>query len=114
MARRPFDIVVITSPDAQSARSVLGLIKSSCGGDLELGEDSGKGGCFDADDLAFQTPDGTIFVSSCDPFGARLGSGGGTIAALSEADEIHSKLNGDGNNSRPTVLICHAGGESSR
>ncbi|EJK67806.1 hypothetical protein THAOC_11109 [Thalassiosira oceanica] len=114
MARRPFDIVVITSPDAQSARSVLGLIKSSCGGDMELGEDSGKGGCFDADDLTFQTPDGTIYVSSCDPFGARLGSGGGTIAALSEADEIHSKLNGDGNNSRPTVLICHAGGESSR
>ena len=107
----PFDIVVITSPDAQAARSVLGLIKSSCG--VELGENSiGLGDCCEAGDLAFQTPDGTVFVSSFDPYGARLGSGGGTIAALARADEIHSKLNGD--NSRPTVLICHAGGESSR
>ena len=113
MVRRPFDIVVITSPDAQSARSVLGLIKSSCGGEA-LNEDSDLGGCFDdEDDLAFQAPDGTTYVSSYDPYGARLGSGGGTIAALSQADEIHSKVSGDGS-TRPTVLICHAGGESSR
>ena len=36
-----------------------------------------------------QSSDGTIFISSHDPYGVRLGSGGGTIAALAEAHEAY-------------------------
>ena len=129
----PFDVIVITSPDAEAAHAVRGLIKSSCGDFPSCQQPQ-------TEDSVLQSSDGTLFISSCDPYGARMGSGGGTIAALAEADEAYARwhkkgqlnfLGNDekkhpqddsgGNNSTvcsttqsPTVLICHAGGESSR
>ena len=104
-----FDVIVITSPDQTAATAVQQLILSSCGD-------------FSNNDLStsptLHATDGTIFLSSCDPYGARLGSGGGTIAALAEAHEAYynncnTHLEKD-DLQPPTVLICHAGGESSR
>ncbi|EED86683.1 predicted protein [Thalassiosira pseudonana CCMP1335] len=119
--RCPFDIIVITSPDAAAARAVRNLILSSCGQfpSNYLGHHNDDN---NDDSNILQSSDGTIFISSCDSFGARLGSGGGTIAALAEADDVYQNWDRvmqnickeDKQSSTPTVLICHAGGESSR
>lgn len=123
----PFDVIVITSPDLESSHAVRDLIKSSCGDFSSRIQDVTL-----RNENAMRASDGTIFVSSYDPYGARMGSGGGTIAAMAEADEVYSQFmtvstpcNEDGITSNeqykeqltgdpPTVLICHAGGESSR
>eukprot|EP00957_Ditylum_brightwellii_P022549 1701179-Ditylum_brightwellii.AAC.1 len=75
-----------------------------------------------------------LVLSTSDPFDARMGSGGGTIAALDYADEMWEKewkkrSAGSGGKKRvkkdaakheeegpqpPSVLVVHAGGESSR
>ena len=47
-------------------------------------------------------------ISTCDPFGVRCGSGGGTIAALNEYTTTTTKTNNE------AILILHAGGDSSR
>ncbi|KAL9186619.1 hypothetical protein ACHAXT_005857 [Thalassiosira profunda] len=117
MRTSPFDVVVITSPDAPSARAARELIRSSCGAfpSADPSEEDVSDGS------VLQSADGTLFVSSCDPYGARMGSGGGTIAALAEADEAYRQrgklqltdVDGAGADP-PTVLVCHAGGESSR
>eukprot|EP00984_Skeletonema_dohrnii_P037983 scaffold40707_cov228-Skeletonema_dohrnii-CCMP3373.AAC.2 len=108
----PFDVIVITSPDQKAAIAVRELIISSCG-------DFSSSHTDDLSSPTLRSTDGTIFISSCDPYGARLGSGGGTIAALAEAHEAYYDNSNDiSSNStedeEPTVLICHAGGESSR
>ena len=79
----PFDHIVITSPDQKAAEAALcgPLTNISC-------------------------PNSTI-TSTCDPMNTRMGSGGGTIAAL---DHVSSSSNEE----EETVLIIHAGGESSR
>jgi len=113
----PFDIIVITSPDEKAAIAVRELIISSCG-DFDLSSATPT--------LLRHSANGTIFISSCDPYGTRLGSGGGTLSALAEAHEAYcyyGNRSPTANNSQesqqqqqqpPTVLICHAGGESSR
>eukprot|EP00986_Skeletonema_menzelii_P014576 scaffold9781_cov80-Skeletonema_menzelii.AAC.3 len=110
----PFDAIVITSPDQKAAIAVRELIISSCGNFC-----SSSSSTRDEESTSqtlHSSEDGTIFLSSCDPYGARLGSGGGTIAALAEAQEAYYNNTTDGVEERgePTVLICHAGGESSR
>ncbi|CAB9526965.1 L-fucose kinase [Seminavis robusta] len=46
----------------------------------------------------------TKFLATCDPLGCRCGSGGGTLAALEAS----------GDDPDATILILHAGGDSSR
>ncbi len=108
----PFDVIVITSPDQKAAIAVRELILSSCGNFSSSSRS--RDDTFSSQPL--HLTDGTIFLSSCDPYGSRLGSGGGTIAALAEAHEAYySATNNNTTTKRePTVLICHAGGESSR
>ena len=151
----PFDVIVVTSPDALAARAARELISSSFGAFVvnlpppsdDLDDDGA--GHDDGDDCGLRTTTTNamttpLFLSTCDPHGARLGSGGGTVAALAEADEAwhshrrcsglrrrHGRLDrprgegddddddddnhdGDDRAPSPTVLICHAGGESSR
>jgi galactokinase/mevalonate kinase-like predicted kinase/tetratricopeptide (TPR) repeat protein len=122
----PFDVIVITSPDQKAAVAARQLIISSCAdfsSSLDSSQSSSSSSLSSGGTLI--STDGTIFISSCDPYGTRLGSGGGTLAALYEAREAYYQINsvettgdGDANDgggfSEPTVLICHAGGESSR
>lgn len=52
-------------------------------------------------------------LSTCDPYGMKLGSGGGTIAALEYSDT--ASLDGENSNGAAgNLLIIHAGGDSSR
>lgn len=71
----PFDVIVITSPDPDAAP---------------------------VQTLEPHLPSHVRLLSTTDPFGARCGSGGGTLAALDLCTPGES------------VLIIHAGGESSR
>jgi fucokinase len=81
----PFDCVIVTSPDEASAQSLNGPLHILKRRVLD------------------KYPSQAIqLISTCDPFGARCGSGGGTIAALEYASSDQS------------VLILHAGGDSSR
>ncbi len=121
----PFDVIVITSPDLESSHAVRELIKSSCGDFSSTIQVDTLG-----NECAMKCSDGTIVISSCDPYGTRIGSGGGTVAAMAEADEVYSEIMQMSSPERdragitnaeqgiigdpPTVLICHAGGESSR
>ena len=127
----PFDVIVITSPDTQAATAAQELIISSCGdfsssSKTTLADQSQNNDNNDSAPVVLQSNNGTIYISSCDPYGARMGSGGGTIAALAEADyayqQKHIAMNDKNEeleqpilkSDYPTVLICHAGGESSR
>ena len=127
----PFDVIVITSPDAEAARAVQELISTTCcqlfssasasDGSSEPDDPSSlplpsANGGEDESSGIFQSANGTIFISSYDPYGCRMGSGGGTIAALAEADKVYCERHNQSKNNgkKPTVLICHAGGESSR
>ncbi len=84
----PFDHVIITFPDAAAARTAaLGPLVA----------------------LPQQYPNVVTFTATADPYDARVGSGGGTVAALTD------HINGDGTTCLPvTVLILHAGGAASR
>jgi galactokinase/mevalonate kinase-like predicted kinase len=82
----PFDCIVVTSPDAASAASAEAPLTRI----LERR-------------LKQEYPDQTIrIISTYDSYGARCGSGGGTLAALEFAAPGE------------TVLVLHAGGDSSR
>ena len=82
----PFDCIVVTFPDAKSAESANEPLESILRKRLRR-----------------HYPSQTIrVVSTFDPFGARCGSGGGTLAALEFAKKDE------------TVLVLHAGGDSSR
>ena len=98
----PFDVIVVTSPDDLAARAARELISSSFGAfvvNLPPPPDDLDGDCHgdgayhdDGDDCGLRTTSTNamttpLFLSTCDPHGARLGSGGGTVAALAEADE---------------------------
>ena len=114
MGGGPFDVIVVTSPDDLSALAARELISSSFG--LSPFTSPSDDSC---DDCRYynEQEESPFFISSCDPYGTKLGSGGGTIAALAEADEVWNFHRGAGDDSppqHPTVLICHAGGESSR
>ena len=82
----PFDCIVVTSPDAASAASAKAPLTRV----LERR-------------LKQKYPGQNIrIVSTYDSYGARCGSGGGTLAALEFASPGE------------TVLVLHAGGDSSR
>jgi hypothetical protein len=93
----PFDHVIITFPDAAAARTAeLGPIQSLI-----------------ATHRIYQT---VRFTATADPYDARVGSGGGTAAALYD----HSKFDTTASTTSTkttlteTVLILHAGGAASR
>ena len=87
----PFDVIVVTSPDDLSALAATELISSS------FGQSPLTSPSDDSCDEYYQYNDhknneegkqtSPLFLSSCDPYGTKLGSGGGTIAALAEADD---------------------------
>jgi galactokinase/mevalonate kinase-like predicted kinase len=62
-----------------------------------------------------QYPTCTV-TATTDPWGSRVGSGGGTVAALDVLNCINTSNDdsGDDDATLQTVLILHAGGESSR
>ena len=82
----PFEVVVVTFPDEGASRV-------ASGGPLQ--------------DLKVIYPK-TEFLACCDPLGCRCGSGGGTLAAL---EQVESEV---GDAQSKTILILHAGGDSSR
>lgn len=91
----PFHTFVVTSPDSEAAKAALkGPLKRS---NLPFfGIDS-------------QMHDSPLIISTSDPFDTRVGSGGGTLQALSEADQQWNRKDECG-----SVCIIHAGGQSSR
>jgi fucokinase len=84
----PFDCIIVTSPDEASARSAEGPLKEILQRDL----------------CRLYPKQFIEIISTCDPLGARCGSGGGTLAALEECEDFENK----------TILMLHAGGDSSR
>lgn len=80
----PFDCIIVTSPDEASAQSSNGAVE------------------FLKRHITQKYQQPIRLISTCDPFGARCGSGGGTIAALEYASPGES------------ILVLHAGGDSSR
>ncbi|VEU41868.1 unnamed protein product [Pseudo-nitzschia multistriata] len=109
----PFTTVVVTNPDEASACSAQKLLESTLKRYLNdkrrYGED--------------ETAINVKVISTCDPFGARCGSFGGTLAALDLLRDNSSGSNGDndvrrssegGESCVETVLCLHAGGDSSR
>mmetsp|Transcript_41753 Transcript_41753/g.46610 ORF Transcript_41753/g.46610 Transcript_41753/m.46610 type:complete len:1263 (-) Transcript_41753:750-4538(-) len=87
----PFTVIIVTNPDEKSARSAQRLLNST----LKRYFDDN-----------YDTKEEIKIISTYDPFGARCGSFGGTLAAL--------ELIGKENNVNETVLCLHAGGDSSR
>jgi hypothetical protein len=67
-SKTPFDIIIITSPDYPSSLAVRELIISSCGQ-----FPSHYLASQDAETTVLYSDCGTVFVSTCDPFGARMG-----------------------------------------
>eukprot|EP00557_Chaetoceros_sp_GSL56_P014727 CAMPEP_0176478596 /NCGR_PEP_ID=MMETSP0200_2-20121128/1270_1 /TAXON_ID=947934 /ORGANISM="Chaetoceros sp., Strain GSL56" /LENGTH=1200 /DNA_ID=CAMNT_0017874543 /DNA_START=62 /DNA_END=3667 /DNA_ORIENTATION=+ len=89
----PFHTIVVTSPDATAAEAArLAPLKR--------------------ENLPAFIDRNTNLISSSDPLDTRMGSGGGTLAAIQEADnvaKIREDYGGIG-----SILIIHAGGQSSR
>ena len=91
----PFHSIVVTSPDSIAAKAALnGPLKRE---NLNLPSDG--------------SAEGITIISTSDPFDTRMGSGGGTLAALQEADSVQKSraVTREG-----STLIIHAGGQSSR
>lgn len=86
----PFTTIIVTNPDEVAARSAQQLLDSTLKRYLSM----------TSKDITVKE---IQIISTCDPFGARCGSFGGTLAAL--------ELVNDPND---TVLCLHAGGDSSR
>ncbi len=107
MTEFPFHTIVVTSPDSHSAEAALqGPLHSS-----SLPETFKKGNNHDVH-----------IYSTSDPYDSRMGSGGGTLAALDVADSNKYNRQKQSNSINDTthytqngsVLIIHAGGQSSR
>ena len=101
-SRFPFDCIVVTSPDEASAESAKVPLKRLL-----------------HDRLIHDYPEQVIrIVSTYDSFGARCGSGGGTLAALECAAKANDHSGSDDKNGDcsvvETILVLHAGGDSSR
>ena len=108
----PFHTIVVTSPDSRAASAAQ----------------DGEGGPLHQQNLpsAIQSAGGGIqIISTSDPHNTRMGSGGGTLTALDEADESMAvdvdedldadvEVNDSANKRGRSVLIIHAGGQSSR
>jgi fucokinase len=93
----PFAVVVLSFPDARAQVAAEG---APFWKDLQLRYPLAR------------------FVATTDPYGCRVGSGGGTLQALSAAtddDSANDGMNDSSSTSRcPSILILHAGGQSSR
>ena len=100
--RFPFDCIIVTSPDEASAESAKVPLKRLL-----------------HDQLLHDYPEQVIrIVSTYDSFGARCGSGGGTLAALECATNSNNPSDSDDKDDDKKVveniLVLHAGGDSSR
>ena len=96
----PFGVVVLTFPDARAASA------------------ASRGPLWG--DLSRRYPD-VAFLATADPFGCRVGSGGGTLAAIAEVTEWRQldpannpSSSSSSSSSSSNILILHAGGQSSR
>ena len=105
----PFTHIIVTNPDERSAISAQGLLNNTLKRYIEKNYDMKKE---------------IQIISTYDPFGARCGSFGGTLAAL-ELIETTKNNNADSKDTctttkttmcddDATVLCLHAGGDSSR
>ena len=118
----PFGTVVVTSPSFSGDTASIATTAS--------GTATGGGPLAH---LASTLPPEVRVLGTSDPYGARCGSGGGTIAALDYAEaasaasaaascehandggkDTHATCTADHTTDPPSVLIVHAGGESSR
>ena len=95
--RLPFQVVTITSPDQRSAE-VAPLEELE-----QLFSDQYSPATIN------ELP---LLISTSDPYGMRLGSGGGTIAAIDLSDRRYNTYFEE--NESHSLLIVHAGGDSSR
>lgn len=103
----PFTSIVVTNPDQAAAEAAQKLLDATL-----------------AQQLKAKYPTQSIhIVSTYDPYGARCGSGGGTLAAVEKLFESKQKNTNNNNNNETTgtvetetetVLCLHAGGDSSR
>ena len=101
----PFTTIIVTNPDEASARSAQTLLDSTLKRYLNNSHSTEE--------------DEIKVISTCDPFGARCGSFGGTVAAVELAQRLSFYVNGEekkegGSEYSETVLVLHAGGDSSR
>ena len=92
----PFTTIIVTNPDAASAKSAQKLLDYTLKQYLKAHASNG---------------DNIDIISTCDPYGARCGSFGGTLAAL---ELIRKPDSASRSNALDTVLCLHAGGDSSR
>jgi len=120
----PFDVIVVTSPNERAAKAALsGPLKSLSA----LITSQGKDAVEDNRDVSSNSDEKNgvaitnevLILSTYDPFNTKMGSGGGTIAALAYADNVwkerqKQKEMFDATSSEPSILIIHAGGDSSR
>jgi galactokinase/mevalonate kinase-like predicted kinase len=114
--RFPFDCIVVTCPDPKAAEA------ARRGPLQELERSLNSSGTKEGED-AISTNRVVTIVATCDPFGARCGSGGGTLAALEALElELARSMVGDNNDddsqrdwlATKITLVLHAGGDSSR
>ena len=102
----PFDGIIITSPDPESAACAERPFQSELKRFLQQKHYSSTSTTTGAVKLKH-----VPVISTCDPYGARCGSGGGTVSAILEFQDRYGDIIDDKN---PTLLILHAGGDSSR
>lgn len=93
----PFQHVIISFPDQGAAETADAYPLNELRAQYEYGN-PGTG------DNAF-----CRIHATTDPYGARVGSGGGTLAAISQVLHSYPKMKKE-----PSIVILHAGGESSR
>ena len=107
----PFTTIIVTNPDEASARSAQRLLEETLQRYLNNNNANGSDSCCRRNVRIFST---------CDPYGARCGSFGGTLAALecmTKAEpetEPNTSTNTNTKTETETVLCLHAGGDSSR
>jgi galactokinase/mevalonate kinase-like predicted kinase len=114
----PFTTIIVTNPDEASAKSAQTLLDSTLKRYLSNRNKHNNTNGHDSGNDVSKNNDVRI-ISTCDPFGARCGSFGGTLAALELIlDDGNNKNNTNTNHHHPlekeTVLCLHAGGDSSR
>ena len=118
----PYDVIVVTSPNELAAKAALtGPLKSLVS-------------MISQNSSAKESDREVLILSTNDPYNSKMGSGGGTIAALTEADFMWKKRQEEKHRSfqlqsenksakirkidseieAPSILIIHAGGDSSR
>ena len=116
----PFTTIIVTNPDEASAKSAQTLLDSTLKRYLNnRNKNKNKNNNNDHGSGIYVSKNDVKIISTCDPFGARCGSFGGTLAALELILDDADADDKNDNTNHPlvemeTVLCLHAGGDSSR